>query len=233
MKNGVTTVDAPQTPQWLTVDLGEDVTEPVAIEAIKLWYNMKVWPMVYEIQTSSDNGLSDDWATLVRVERAPFNGAVKNGEGQDIADETNNGTPATAANTDTITKTTSPALGQGAAVERYVRFYVEKTNAAAPGNNVCLREISIYKASDEPQPEPGEDAWNLALGQPTEASTSVEGTSPANVVDGSMDSKWNSGDLKNFTIGDNSKDDEEQTHQWIQIDLGATGSTLEEIRIFY
>ena len=233
MKDGSTTADTTQTPQWLTVDLGEDVTEPVAIEAIKLWYNMKVWPMVYEIQTSSDNGASDDWATLVRVERAPFNGAVKNGEGQDIADETNNETPATAANTDTITKTTSPALGQDAAVERYVRFYVEKTNAAAPGNNVCLREISIYKASDEPQPEPGEDAWNLALGQPTEASTSVEGTSPANVVDGSMDSKWNSGDLKNFTIGNNSKDDAEQTHQWIQIDLGATGSTLEEIRISY
>ena len=150
MKNGVTTVDAPQTPQWLTVDLGEDVTEPVAIEAIKLWYNMKVWPMVYEIQTSSDNGVADAWTTLVRVERTPFDGAVKNGEGQNIADETNNTTPALAANTDTITKTTSPALGQGAAVERYVRFYVEKTNAAAPGNNVCLREISIYKASDEP-----------------------------------------------------------------------------------
>lgn len=81
MKNGVTTVDAPQTPQWLTVDLGEDVTEPVAIEAIKLWYNMKVWPMVYEIQTSSDNGVADAWTTLVRVERTPFDGAVKNGEG--------------------------------------------------------------------------------------------------------------------------------------------------------
>ena len=146
MKTGGAAADpsADQTPQWLTVDLGADKTYPIAIDSIKLWYNAKVWPMVYRIETAASNDASAQWTTLVSVSRSPFDGAVKNGVGQDIADETGNTDPATAANTDTITKTSSPALAQDAAVQRYVRFYVEKVNTAAPGNNVCLREIQIF-----------------------------------------------------------------------------------------
>ena len=225
--------EADQTPQWLTVDLGASVTQPVEIEAVQLWYNMKVWPMVYEIQTSSDNGEEDAWTTLARVERSPFNGAVKNGAGQDIADETGNDTPASAANTDTITLDTTPALAEGASVERYVRFYVEKVNTKAPGNNVCLREIQIYaKPEQEPQ-EPTEEPWNLALNRPVKASGSVQDTKPGNVVDGSTQTQWNSPDLKNFIATDTSKDNEAQTPQWVQIDLGATGSTLSSVNITY
>lgn len=40
---------AEQAAQWLQVDLGEGTHD---ISSIKLYYNMKVWPMVYEIQTS-------------------------------------------------------------------------------------------------------------------------------------------------------------------------------------
>ena len=225
--------EADQTPQWLTVDLGESVTQPVEIEAVKLWYNMKVWPMVYEIQTSSDNGTEDAWTTLARVERSPFNGAVENGSGQNIADETGNTTPATAANTDTITATSNPALVNGAAVERYVRFYVEKVNTGAPGNNVCLREIQVYaKPEQEPQ-EPTEEPWNLALNCPVDASGAVDNTVASNAVDGSTTTQWNTPNLKNFKITDNSKDDMEQTPQWIQIDLGAAGSTLSSVNITY
>ena len=233
MKDSNATPTDEQTPQWLTVDLGEDFTEAVEIEAVKLWYNMKVWPMVYEIQTSSDNGEEDAWTTLARVERSPFNGAVKNGEGQDIADETGNTTPASAANTDTITATSNPALVDGAAVERYVRFYVEKVNTDAPGNNVCLREIQIYAKPEQEPEEPTEEPWNLALNRPVDASGAVEGTAAANAVDGSADTQWNSPDLKDFTVTGNSKDDEPQTAQWIQIDLGASGSKLDSVRIVY
>ena len=167
MKDSSTGQQDEQEHQWLTVDLGEDFTEAVEIEAVKLWYNMKVWPMVYEIQTSAVNDPDGEWTTLARVERAPFDGAVKNGEGQNIADETGNTTPASAANMDTITADSNPALVDGAAVERYVRFYVEKVNTAAPGNNVCLRETTVYaKAVGAPAEERG----NLALRLPVPAS---------------------------------------------------------------
>ncbi len=222
--------EADQTPQWLTVDLGQDFTESVEIEAVKLWYNMKVWPMVYEIQTSAVNDPDGEWTTLARVERAPYDGAVKNGEGQNIADETGNTTPASAANMDTITADSNPALVDGAAVERYVRFYVEKVNTKAPGNNVCLREIQVYaKAVEEPEEEP----WNLALNRPVTASGSVQDTQPGNVVDGSTQTQWNSPDLKNFIANDTSRDNEAQTPQWVQIDLGATGSKLSSVSITY
>ena len=230
MKTSSTTQQDTQTSQWLTVDLGESVNQPQEVEAIQLWYNMKVWPMVYEIQTSSDNGEEDAWTTLARVERAPFDGAVKNGQGQNIADETGNTTPATAANMDTITQDTTPSLAEGAAVERYVRFYVEKVNTAAPGNNVCLREIQVYAKEAE---EPTEEPWNLALNRPVTASGAVEGTAAANAVDGSADTQWNSPDLKNFKVTDNSKDDEAQTPQWIQMDLGASGDKLNTLSIAY
>ena len=233
MKDSNATPTDEQTPQWLTVDLGESVTQPVEIEAVKLWYNMKVWPMVYEIQTSSDNGEEDAWTTLVRVERSPFDGAVKNGSGQDIADETGNTTPATAANTDTITPDTTPALAEGAAVERYVRFYVEKVNTAAPGNNVCLREIQVYAKPEQEPEEPTEEPWNLALNRPVDASGAVDNTVASNAVDGSTTTQWNTPDLKDFKITDNSKDNVDQIPQWIQIDLGATGSTLSSVNITY
>jgi len=227
--SGATPTDA-QTPQWLTVDLGESVTQPVEVAGVQLWYNMKVWPMVYEIQTSSDNGTEDAWTTLVRVERSPFDGAVKNGSGQNIADETGNTTPASAANTDTITPDTTHALAEGASVERYVRFYVEKVNTAAPGNNVCLREIQVYAKEAE---EPTEEPWNLALNRPVTVSGAVEGTSASNAVDGSKTTQWNSPDLKDFKATDNSKDQEPQTPQWLQMDLGATGSKLQTVKITY
>ena len=230
MKTSNATPTDEQTPQWLTVDLGENFTEAVEIEAVKLWYNMKVWPMEYKIQTSSDNGTQDEWTTLAEVSRAPFNGAVKNGEGQNIADETGNDVPASATNTDTITTTSNPKLVEGAAVERYVRFYVEKVNTAAPGNNVCLREIQVYAKDVE---EPEEEPWNLALNRPVTASGSVQDTKPGNVVDGSSQTQWNSPDLKNFIANDTSKDNEAQTPQWVQIDLGATGSTLSSVSITY
>ena len=180
--------EADQTPQWLTVDLGEDFTEAVEIEAVKLWYNMKVWPMKYEIQTSAVNDPDGEWTTLAQVERDPFNGAVKNGQGQNIADETGNSDPKTAVNTDTITATSNPALVDGAAVERYVRFYVEKVNTDAPGNNVCLREIQVYAKEAE---EPTEEPWNLALNRPVTASGAVDNTVASNAVDGSTTTQWN------------------------------------------
>ena len=146
MKSG-NDVNQVQSPQWLTVDLGATGSE---ISQIKLWYNMKVWPMVYEIQTTDDDPTSQnvDWTTVVRVEREPFDGAVKNAEGQNIADETGNTNPGSAANTDTITTSSVPALTT-TTLKRYVRFYVEKVNTAAPGNNVNLREIEILGTNSE------------------------------------------------------------------------------------
>ncbi len=115
-------------------------------------------------------------------------------------------------------------------MERYVRFYVEKVNTAAPGNNVCLREIQVYAKEAE---EPTEEPWNLALNRPVTVSGAVEGTSASNAVDGSKTTQWNSPDLKDFKATDNSKDQEPQTPQWLQMDLGATGSKLQTVKITY
>ncbi len=132
MKNGTVADDAPQNEQWLQVDLG---TSGAQISRIKLWYNMKVWPMVYRIETTDTPDDPGSWQTVVSVSRPSRNGWVWNGAGQNIADET--------ANTDTITLTSSPSL-ERTELGRYLRFYVEKVNAQAPGNNVNLREIEIF-----------------------------------------------------------------------------------------
>lgn len=206
MKTSSTTQTDEQTPQWLTVDLGQDITQAVEVAGIQLWYNMKVWPMVYEIQTSSDNGQKDAWTTLVRVERDPFDGGVKNASGQNIADETGNTTPATAANMDTITPQSIPALAQGAAVERYVRFYVEKVNTAAPGNNVCLREIQVYakegvnveeELAQVKVPNPSQGDAHISLPSVPGADLVVRGSDLENVVtnNGAI-SQWNIGARK-------------------------------------
>ena len=137
MKSGTVADDAAQNEQWLQVDLG---TSGAEISQIKLWYNMKVWPMVYRIETTDTPDDADSWQTVVAVSRPSRNGWVWNGDGQDIADES--------ANTDTITTTSSPALGM-TVLKRYVRFYVEKVNAQAPGNNVNLREIEIFGTMPE------------------------------------------------------------------------------------
>ena len=137
MKSGTVADDAAQNEQWLQVDLG---TSGAEITEIKLWYNMKVWPMVYRIETTDTPDAADSWETVAAVSRPSRNGWVWNGEGQDIADE--------ALNTDTITTTSSPALAM-TVLKRYVRFYVEKVNAQAPGNNVNLREIEIFGTMPE------------------------------------------------------------------------------------
>ncbi|MBQ2920780.1 MAG: discoidin domain-containing protein [Oscillospiraceae bacterium] len=168
MKNGTVSDDADQNDQWLQVDLG---TTGAQISQIKLWYNMKVWPMAYRIETTDTPDAADSWETVVAVERPSRNGLVWNGEGQDIADES--------ANTDTITLTSSPAL-ETTELKRYVRFYVEKVNAQAPGNNVNLREIEIFGTMPDSGGEP---------------EYTVRGSTLENVIanDGTH-SRWNIGD---------------------------------------
>lgn len=168
MKNGTVADNAPQNEQWLQVDLG---TSGAAISEIKLWYNMKVWPMVYRIETTDIPDAADSWETVVSVSRPSRNGFVWNGEGQNIADEN--------ANTDTITASSSPKL-ELTTLKRYVRFYVEKVNAQAPGNNVNLREIEIFGTL----PEGGE----------VKPQYTVKGSTLENVIsnDGTC-SRWNIG----------------------------------------
>ena len=168
MKSGQVSDDTPQDPQWLQVDLGSSGAE---ITEIKLWYNMRVWPMVYRIETTDTPDAADSWKTVVSVSRPSRSGFVWNGEGQNIADESEN--------TDTITATSSPAL-EMTELCRYVRFYVEKVNAQAPGNNVNLREIEIFGT----MPDGGEE-------KPT---YTVKGSTLVNVIsnDGTH-SRWNIG----------------------------------------
>lgn len=78
-----------------------------------------------------------------------------------------------------------------------------------------------------------EEAWNLAQRQPVKASGSADDTAPENAVDGDAGTSWNSTNLKNFNVSDTSKDQEAQTPQWIQIDLGHTGSVISQIAIKY
>ena len=134
-----------QTPQWIQIDRGAGA-EPASITSIKLWYNMKVWPMEYRILTAETSDLTADpedtsvnlseWTEVVSVKRQSSNGFVVNGTGQDIAD--------TEANTDTITEDTTPALAKDVQLQRFVLVYITKVNAQAPGNNVNLREIEIF-----------------------------------------------------------------------------------------
>ena len=168
MKNGTVADDAPQNEQWLQVDLGISGAE---ISQIKLWYNMKVWPMVYRIETTDTPENADSWQSVVEVSRPSRNGFVWNGAGQNIADEN--------ANTDTITLTSSPKL-EKTVLGRYVRLYIEKVNAQAPGNNVNLREIEIF--------------GTLPEGGQVEPQYTVRGSTLENVIAGDgTPSRWNIG----------------------------------------
>ena len=136
-----------QTAQWIQIDRGENAEEE-DISSIKLWYNVKVWPMEYEIYTADESTLTEgstdvdlnNWTSLVSVSRPSANGQVANGEGQNIAD--------TSANTDTITAASSPALASDKKLKRYVLMYIRKVNAQAVGNNVNLREIQIFSQNE-------------------------------------------------------------------------------------
>ena len=167
MKSGTVADDAPQNEQWLQVDLGVSGAQ---ISQIKLWYNMKVWPMSYRIETTDTPENAGSWQTVVAVARPSRNGWVWNGPGQNIADES--------ANTDTITPDSSPKL-ELTELKRYVRFYVEKVNAQAPGNNVNLREIEIFGT----KPDSGEPTYTVR-GSTLERVISNDGTP----------SRWNIGD---------------------------------------
>lgn len=138
MKNGTVSDDADQNEQWLQVDLG---VSGARISQIKLWYNGQVWPMVYRMETTDTPEDDASWKTIASVSRPSASGTVQDGtSGLNIAN--------TSENSDTITLTSSPKLEITEAC-RYVRFYVEKVNAKAPGNNVNLREIEIIGTSPE------------------------------------------------------------------------------------
>lgn len=47
-----------QTAQWIQIDRGENAEEE-DISSIKLWYNVKVWPMEYEIYTADESTLTE------------------------------------------------------------------------------------------------------------------------------------------------------------------------------
>ena len=83
MKNGQVADDAAQNAQWLQIDLG---MSGAAVSQIKLWYNMRVWPMVYRIETTDTPENADSWKTVTAVSRPSDSGFVRNGEGQNIAD---------------------------------------------------------------------------------------------------------------------------------------------------
>ncbi|MCM1297202.1 MAG: discoidin domain-containing protein, partial [Muribaculaceae bacterium] len=234
MKSG-TAPGQNQDPQWLCVDLGTEYTYPISIDHIKLYYNARIWPQQYRIETSA-TGAEGTWETLVSVIRSPYDGGVKNGDGQNIADETGNSAPATAANTDTITKTSTPGLAADAAVERYVRVYIEKVNTLAPGNNVSLVELQIFAPV---QPLTG-TVRNLALGRGeyTKASSTesedgiVDGAAKA--VDGNTTpgsgNQWSSGAMKTAAT---TADDDQNPHQWLWVDLGASGTRVDSIKLYY
>ncbi len=140
MKNGTVSDDAAQNEQWLQVDLGVSGS---VISQIKLWYNGQVWPMVYRVETTDTPEKADSWETIASVSRPSASGFVQDGTtGLNIAN--------TNENTDTITLNSNPSLGM-TKIGRYVRFYVEKVNAKAPGNNVNLREIEIIGTNSQGQ----------------------------------------------------------------------------------
>ena len=169
MKSGTVADDAQQNEQWLQVDLGVSGS---VINKIKLWYNGKVWPMSYRIETTDTPEDEDSWETIVSVSRPSAVTQVQDGDtGMNIAN--------TSENSDTITLTSTPAI-EKTEIGRYVRLYIEKVNAQAPGNNVNLREIEIYGTNSSV--EVGGDM--VVRGSELENVISNEG----------VESNWNIGD---------------------------------------
>lgn len=144
-ETGTTKDGDTQKAQWLLIDRGEG-SEEKTISSVKLWYNAKVWPMVYQIYTSDNSNFEEgtsitkknlsDWTKIADVSRDSAFAQVTNSAGQNIAD--------TNANTDTITTSTNPAMTSGAVAKRYVLLYIEKVNSQAPGKNVNIREFQMY-----------------------------------------------------------------------------------------
>lgn len=110
-------------------------------------------------------------------------------------------------------------------LKRYVRFYFEKVNPNAAGTGVSITELQIQGKQLV--------TGNLALNKKVYAST-VEILMPqnvgTNVVDGSDDTRWSSEKMKESWYTDAN----DQTAQWLIIDLEAPESVLTDITIkFY
>lgn len=110
-------------------------------------------------------------------------------------------------------------------LDRYVRFYFEKVNPQAGGTGVSIREIEIMGKQLV--------TGNISLSKQAEVS-SVESAMPqnvaANTVDGNSETRWSSERMKQSGI----TDEDDQTPQWLLIDMGTEKSVIDEISIdFY
>ena len=72
---------------------------------------------------------------------------------------------------------------------------------------------------------------NLALNRPATASSIANNCGPEIAVDGVKDqpSQWNSENMKSGTMAD----DAPQNEQWLQVDLGASGAQITQIKLWY
>lgn len=237
IKNG-NTMNAVNSHAWLVVDLGEDVE---SLSEIKVHFHFKTRATDYVLQVATDAYTPTDYSSNVGeadVTGEAFTG--KNAKGDPdtaywttIATATgktwSNTDADKAAPCDTYAATDLTNLPSKI---RYLRIYVTGMWHEAGENGTSIQELEVM--GTRTAPEPIEGAWNLAEWQPVESSGCSNSTTERGAADGDHDTQWNSQDIKDFTIANNSRDNEEQAHpQWFQIDLGASGSKLSEIHIHY
>ncbi|MCI7473498.1 MAG: discoidin domain-containing protein, partial [Clostridiales bacterium] len=162
MKTG-TDPSQEQTPVWAVIDL-KAKTSTVSSIVIQ-WRNNKVWGTEYEIQTSATNDADAKWEPVAKVERAPANALLTQGEGQNIAD--------VSAYRDTLTTTSTPKLDK-TELQRYVRFYCTRVNDLAPGNNLNVAEIQIMGTNDYAPPTTAQDELDKITAMPEVQVTDTE-----------------------------------------------------------
>ncbi len=169
-ENGM--VEGQQTPSWVIVDLGEDVTD---ITAVKAYFHAKVWPTHYEIQVSPDG--EDHWTTVKTITRA--DGSMG------------------ASPIDTIDVFDAP-IPEGV---RYIRLYFHTVNTAAAGHCVGLIELEVEGARggtgvSEPENLALEQDIYVSGVEVTNQ------THPYMAVDGDSSTRWSSNMMKVTTTSD-------------------------------
>lgn len=159
-------VDGQQTPAWVTVDLGEQVTE---ISEVKAYYHAKVWPTDYDMQFSSDG---EQWTTVKTITRAA--GSLSN-DPVDTVDSFDAELPENA---------------------RYLRLYFRTLNTDAGGNAVALKELEVEGTRSASQEVGPSENLALNHPVYVSGMDTAGSTVPEEAVDGDINTRWSSNHMK-------------------------------------
>lgn len=216
---GANTVDGDEGTRWSSERMKPNGAAADTAQTAQ-WLTIDLQASETQVESITINFYLHVWASDYQIQTAATND--DNTQWRTVHSISRDGNMNNSGRVDRFDSTEVPGI---ATLERYVRFYFEKVNYTAGGTGVSITEIDIQGTQLV--------TGNIALNKSVSTST-VETAMPQNVgsntVDGNNDTRWSSERMKQNGISDS----DDQTAQWLTIDLGAEQSVADSIQIdFY